>query len=53
MVIVAMELQPELEPRLRQKYFTEIVGLRPSVLLAAYIRQDLWEAFLKTRGAGP
>jgi uncharacterized protein (TIGR03663 family) len=48
-VIAAIELRQELEARLRGKYFTEIVGLRPSVHLLAYIRQDLWDAFLKTR----
>ncbi len=50
MVIAAIELRDSLEPRLRQDYFQETIGLRPSVLLVAYIRRDLWDAFMR---AGP
>lgn len=49
-VITSTGLQPEVGARLRQRYQVEYYGLRPGVLLAMYIRQDLWDAFMRRRG---
>ncbi len=38
-----------LKEKLEGKYITERYGLRPGVLIALHIRQDLWDKFLKTR----
>ena len=48
-VIMSAELQSEVEPHFRDTYQTECYGLRPGVLLVMFIRQDLWDAFIKTR----
>ena len=48
-VITSAELQAQVEPHLREKYQTECYGLRPDVLITMFIRQDLWDAFIKTR----
>jgi len=48
-VVVSQELQEEVEKRLRGDYQTEYYGLRPDVLIAVYIRRDLWDAFMRTR----
>jgi hypothetical protein len=44
---VAPDLQPEVDAKLRAPYNRQMIfGLRPEVLLSAYVREDLWEAFL-------
>jgi uncharacterized protein (TIGR03663 family) len=48
-VITSQELQPEVERRLRDAYQSEYYGQRPEVLMTVFIRQDLWDAFIKTR----
>ena len=48
-ILAAPELYATLEKRLHREYLVEFHALRPGVLLHAYIRQDLWDAFLKTR----
>jgi len=48
-IIAAPELQPKLESRLRGPYHCELYGLRPGVLLALYVRDDLWNRFLSRR----
>lgn len=48
-VIASAEVVPELEKRLRGRYFTETRGLRPTVHLIVHIRQELWDAFLATQ----
>jgi uncharacterized protein (TIGR03663 family) len=48
-VIASQELQPEVERRLRDTYQSEYYGQRPEVLMTAFIRKDLWDAFIKTR----
>ena len=48
-IIAAPELYEVLAERLRDDYLVEFHALRPGVLLHAYIRQDLWDAFMETR----
>jgi uncharacterized protein (TIGR03663 family) len=48
-IITSVDLQPEVERRLRGEYQTECYGQRPEVLMTVFIRRDLWEAFMKTR----
>ena len=48
-VITSTKLQPEIEKKLLGDYQVEYYGLRPDVLLAAYIRRDLWDAFMADR----
>ena len=48
-VITSQELHPEVERRLRDAYQSEYYGQRPEVLMTVFIRQDLWDAFIKTR----
>jgi len=49
-ILVAPELQPEVDARLRAAYNRQMIfGLRPEVLLSGYVREDLWEAFLSVQ----
>lgn len=49
LIISSLDKTEELEPRLHSNYQSEYYGLRPEVLLALYIRQDLWKSFLQKR----
>ncbi len=49
MILAAPELYEVLSEHLQDDYLVEFQALRPGVLLHAYIRQDLWDAFMKTR----
>ena len=50
LVIASTEAGELLEARFdSEKYLVEYYGLRPGVLLALYIRRDLWDVFLSTR----
>ena len=49
MIITDPRQQKELDQHLKEKYQIEYHAIRPGVLLRAYIRQDLWDAFIKTR----
>ena len=49
MIIASPDLGARLDESLKDKYIIETHGLRPSVLLHVYIRQDLWEEFIRTR----
>ncbi len=40
-------------PALGDRYQACFFGLRPEVVLCAYIRQDLWDAYLKAKTAQP
>jgi predicted membrane-bound mannosyltransferase len=51
MVIAAEGVREAVEAKLGGHYHQDYFGLRPTVLLLAYTREDLWEAFLKTRAA--
>lgn len=48
-IIADPRLQTELEKQLDSGYHVEMHALRPDVKLLAYIRNDLWEAFMATR----
>ena len=48
-ILAAPQLYDMLQDHLREDYFFEFYALRPGVLLHAYIRQDLWDAFMETR----
>jgi uncharacterized protein (TIGR03663 family) len=51
LVVTSPELQADVENRLHGQYQTEYYGLRPEVLITVLIREDLWDAFMKTRSA--
>lgn len=42
-------LEAELDARLTRPYQKEYIGLRPEVLLVAYIEEPLWERFIEQR----
>ena len=46
-VIASEAMQPAVEEKLTGNYHSEQFGLRPKVRLKVYIRNDLWEAFIK------
>lgn len=48
-ILATPELYEPLLEHLKQDYFVEFHALRPGVLLHAYIRHDLWDAFIRTR----
>ena len=48
-VITSMDLAPAVRQKLKQHYVSDVFGLRPDVLLALYVQQDLWNAFMETR----
>ncbi len=48
-IIADPALQERLDATLKSEYLVEYHALRPSVLLLAYIRQDLWDAFMASR----
>jgi predicted membrane-bound mannosyltransferase len=48
-IITTPDLQEDLDAKLYGRYFKEVFGLRPGVLLVAYIQQPLWDAFIRTR----
>ncbi len=51
-IIADPGLEGALGERLKGKYMIEYHGLRASVLLRVYIRQDLWDGFIASR-SGP
>ncbi len=48
-IIADPKLQQTLDAQLKDHYQVELHALRPGVFLIAYIRQDLWDAFMATR----
>jgi hypothetical protein len=48
-IVASLDQDEKIRPALMPGYRPEYYGLRPEVLLAVYIRQDLWQQFLKTR----
>jgi len=48
-ILAAPELYDVLQERLHDDYLVEFHALRPGMLLHAYIRRDLWDAFMQTR----
>ena len=49
LIIASMEMLDTMPSVVRESYQLEFFGLRPEVLLAVFIRGDLWEKFLKRR----
>ena len=49
-VISSAEEAANLNPVLGADYQSEFYGLRPGTFLVVFIRSDLWESFLKSRG---
>jgi uncharacterized protein (TIGR03663 family) len=52
-IIVSPDQEEDFGERLPGRYQAEFYGLRAGVLLMMYIRGDLWDAFLETRGGPP
>jgi len=50
-LITAGDLQPVLDGRLRDAYFTCFYGLRPDVTLAVYVERQLWDDCRSTLAA--
>jgi predicted membrane-bound mannosyltransferase len=48
-ILASPELHDLLQERLKDDYMVEFHALRPGFLLHAYIRRDLWNAFMQTR----
>ncbi len=48
-VISSIDMAEEIQGKLKETHQEEYFGLRPEVLLAVYIRNDLWEKFLEGR----
>ena len=49
-VITSLELNDAVAAQLKQPYHQQHYGLRPEVPLVVYIKEPLWDAFMKTRG---
>lgn len=49
-VVTSLELNDEVAARLKQSYHSQHYGLRPEVPIVVYIKEALWDAFMKTRG---
>ncbi|HOD49366.1 MAG TPA: hypothetical protein PKJ78_04990, partial [Candidatus Hydrogenedentes bacterium] len=49
MIITTAKLAPEVYARLKDEYQSENYGLRPGIRLVAFIRRDLWDAFMAPR----
>jgi len=47
LIVSSIDKKDKLEPRLQNNYLSEYYGLRPEVLLALYIRKDLWDRFIQ------
>ncbi|NIA14671.1 MAG: TIGR03663 family protein [Nitrospiraceae bacterium] len=48
-VITSEELDEQVDAGLKQEYQKSYYGLRPEVLIAVHVRQDLWDAFIEER----
>ena len=48
-IICSAENQPAIAEKLQNSYQMDVYGLRPDVRLYIYIRQDLWNDFMKNR----
>jgi hypothetical protein len=52
-LIVSAEMQAATDARLHGLYQRMSFGLRPGVMMVAYIRDDLWGRFVQSRATGP
>jgi len=50
MIIASDNIAQDLSSKLKGSYHSELHALRPRVLLTVFIRSDLWDAFIATRG---
>lgn len=48
-VIASQDIVAKIGPLLADKFQAEFYGLRPDVLLTLYIRNDLWDRFIKNK----
>jgi uncharacterized protein (TIGR03663 family) len=48
-VISSIDMTEKIHGKLQETHQEEYFGLRPEVLLAVYIRNDLWEKFMESR----
>ena len=48
-VIASQDLAERIGPLLKDKFQAEFYGLRPDVLLTLFVRNDLWEKFIKIK----
>ncbi len=51
-IIVSPDIQERLQTRLSHEYHVEYSALRPGVLRLVYIREDVWQSFLKKGSHG-
>jgi hypothetical protein len=51
-VVTSMEHTAAVDAVLGDRYVSEFYGLRPDVLLALHVEQDLWNRFLEQRAPG-
>jgi hypothetical protein len=51
-VVTSMEHTAAVDAALGDRYVSEFYGLRPAVLLALHVEQDLWNRFLEQRASG-
>ena len=49
LIVSSIDKKDKLEHRLDNNYLSEYYGLRPEVLLALYIRKDLWDRFIQKK----
>ncbi len=49
LIAASLDKAETIRPVLKNGFQAEYYGLRPEVLMVIYIRQDLWQAFMKTR----
>jgi uncharacterized protein (TIGR03663 family) len=52
-ILASPEQRDIIEARLKDKYQPMFFGLRPGVVLTAYVREDLWKRFLEQQRAAP
>ncbi len=51
-IVAGLAQADQMAPQLGDDYLTEYYGLRPDVLLALFIRRDLWDRFLARQQGG-
>jgi len=49
LVIASQDQAEKIRPAIRDKFQSEYYGLRPDVLLTLFIRNDLWDRFMKDK----
>jgi hypothetical protein len=49
LVIASQDQAEKIRPAIHDKFQSEYYGLRPDVLLTLFIRNDLWDLFMKDK----